>query len=75
MAKISISSTDLTWIFTEKLRSSPSFLPGTTLAIVPSKEGWTALMNTRRRVDYPECARRIKQLQKKLRGIYVLAKD
>jgi hypothetical protein len=75
MAKIKISTTDLVWIFTEKLRSFDECFPGTDIAIVPSKDGWTAVTGSRRRIEHPGYARRIEQIQKQLRAIYVLAKD
>ena len=75
MAKIKISTTDLVWVFTQKLRSFDECFPGTDLAIVPSKNGWTAVTGARGRAAYPRCARRIEQIQKQLREIYVLAKD
>ena len=46
-----------------------------TFAIVPSREGWTAVTTHRDRTDNPNCVKRIEQLQKQLREIYVLAKD
>jgi hypothetical protein len=75
MAKTKISSSDLVWIFTEKLRSFDECSPGTNIAIVPSEDGWTAVMGARRRGQHPRCDRRIEQIQKQLREIYVLAKD
>jgi hypothetical protein len=75
MAKTRISSSDLVWIFTEKLRSFDECSPGTNIAIVPSEDGWTAIMGARRRGQHPRCDRRIEQIQKQLRQIYVLAKD
>jgi hypothetical protein len=75
MAKTRISSSDLVWIFTEKLRSFDECSPGTNIAIVPSEDGWTAVMGARRRGQHPRCDRRIEQIQKQLRQIYVLAKD
>jgi hypothetical protein len=75
MAKIRISSSDLVWIFTEKLRSFDECSQGTNIAIVPSEDGWTAIMGARRRGPHPRCDRRIEQIQKQLRQIYVLAKD
>jgi hypothetical protein len=73
MAKIKISTTDLVWIFTEKMRSFDKWFPY--IAIVPSKDGWTVVMGARGRAEYPRCARRIEQIQKELRELYVLAKD
>ncbi len=75
MPKTKISSTDLIWIFREKLSSFDDCSPSTSIAIVPSSEGWTAVMTHRDRTEHPNCVRRIEQLQKQLREIYVLAKD
>jgi hypothetical protein len=75
MAKTRISSSDLVWIFTEKLRSFDECAAGTNIAIVPSEDGWTAVMGARRRGRRPRCERRIEQIQKQLREIYVLARD
>lgn len=75
MAKTRISSSDLVWIFTEKLRSFDECSPGTNIAIVPSEHGWTAVTGGRRRGQHRRCDRRIEQIQKQLREIYVLARD
>jgi hypothetical protein len=75
MAKTKISSTDLIWVFTEKLRSFGDCAPTVSIAIVPSKDGWTAVTNAWARSRHPLCAKRIEQIQKQLREIYVLAKD
>jgi hypothetical protein len=75
LAKIKISSTDLIWIFREKLSSFDDCSRSISFAIVPSREGWTAVTTHRERTDRPNCVKRIEQLQKQLREIYVLAKD
>jgi hypothetical protein len=76
MAKTRISSTDLAWIFQEKLNAFDSCPPAVSIAIVPTGEdGWAAVTTARVRAAYPLCARRIEQIQKQLRGIYVLAED
>jgi len=75
LAKTKISSTDLIWIFREKLSSFDDCSPSTSIAIVPSSKGWTAVMTHRDRTEHPDCVRRIEQLQKQLRELYVLAKD
>jgi hypothetical protein len=79
MAKITISNADLVWIFTEKLKSS-TFRDGDgaaaiSIAIVPNKDGWTAIASRKNRNNHPRCARRIEEVQRELREIYVLAKD
>ena len=75
MAKTKISSTDLIWIFREKLSTFDDCPPSISIAIVPSSEGWTALTTHRDRTGHPNCIRRIEQLQKQLREEYVLTKD
>ena len=75
MAKTKISSTDLIWIYREKLSSFDDCSPSISIAIVPSSEGWTAVTTHRDRTGQPNCVRRIQQLQKQLREIYALAKD
>jgi hypothetical protein len=75
MAKKAISSTDLAWIFKQRLTAFGDCAPTVTIAIVPSKSGWVAITGARDRVSRPLCVKRIEQIQKQLRGIYVLAKD
>jgi hypothetical protein len=76
MAKTRISSTDLAWIFQEKLNAFDGCPPAVSIAIVPTgDDGWAAVTTARVRAAYPLCARRIEQIQKQLRGIYVLAED
>jgi hypothetical protein len=75
MAKTKVSAIELVWIFQEELKSADECSSGTYIAIVPSENGWTAVMGARRRGEYPLCAKRVEQIQKQLREIYVLAKD
>ena len=75
MAKIKISSTDLIWIFREKLLSFDDCPRSISIAIVPSDETWTALTTQQIRKERPDCIKRIEQIQKQLREVYVLAKD
>jgi hypothetical protein len=79
LAKTKISSTDLIWIFREKLLSFDDCPRSISIAIVPSDEGWTAVTTQHVRKGHPNCVKRIeqlqKQLQKQLREVYVLAKD
>jgi len=75
MAKTKISSADLVWVFTEKLRSFDDCAPTVSIAIVPSEDGWRAIASRKDSVGHPLCARRIEQIQKQLRSVYVLAKD
>ena len=75
MAKTRISSTDLVWVFTEKLRSFNECAAPISIAIVPNKDGWTAIASRRDRNTHPRCAKRIEQVQRELPEIYVLAND
>jgi hypothetical protein len=75
MAKTRISSTDLVWVFMEKLRSFSDCAPNVSIAIVPNKDGWSAIASRGDRIAHPLCAKRIEQVQRELREIYVLAKD
>jgi hypothetical protein len=75
LAKTRISRTDLIWIFREKLSSFDDCPPEIPIAIVPSSGGWKAVTAARDRTGRPDCIRRIEQIQRQLREIYVLAKD
>ena len=57
MAKTKVSSTDLAWIFLERIKSSDACAAAISIAIVPSRGG---------------CAARIEQIQKQLRKVYDL---
>jgi len=74
MAKKAISSTELIWIFHEKIKEFDD-CPGQGLpiAIVPMpKVGWSALMNPKQRTAHPVCAKRIETIQTQLRQLHVL---
>jgi len=75
MAKTKISNADLVWVFTEKLKPFRDCAPAISIAIVPNKDGWTAIASWKDRTSHPRCAKRIEQVQRELREIYVLAKD
>ena len=75
MAKAKISNADLVWVFTEKLKSFGDCAPTVTIAIVPNKDGWTAIASRKDHNTHPRCAKRIEEVQMELREIYVLAKD
>jgi hypothetical protein len=74
MAKKKISSSDLAWVFLEGLRSFDDCAAGISVAIVPSRYGWTAVAN-KTKAQRPGCAARIVKIQKQLRDVYVLGKD
>jgi hypothetical protein len=75
MTKTKISNADLVWVFTERLRSFKECAAPISIAIVPNKGGWTAIASRGDRIAHPRCAKRIEQVQRELREIYVLAKD
>ena len=75
MAKTKISNSDLVWVFTERLRSFNERAAPISIAIVPNKDGWTAIASRGDRIAHPGCAKRMEQVQRELREIYVLAKD
>ena len=73
MAKKAISSTDLIWIFHERLKEFDDCPASASIAIVPMPDvGWTALISPKQRARQPRCARRVEELQKQLREMYVL---
>jgi hypothetical protein len=57
MAKTEISSADLVWVFTEKLKPFRDCAPAISIAIVPNKDGWTAIASRNDR-KYPPALRR-----------------
>jgi hypothetical protein len=73
MAKIKISSTDLVWAFTEKLRSFDD-CANVSIAVVPTADGWKAIASQKDMAAHPRCAKHVEQIQKQLREIYVLKK-
>jgi hypothetical protein len=75
LAKTKISSTDLIWIFQEKLSSFNDCPSSVSIGIVPSNESWTVVTTQRDRTAHPGCIKRVEQAQKQLREIYILAKD
>jgi hypothetical protein len=75
LPKKRISSTDLIWIFREKLSSFAECPESIKIAVVPSNEGWTVVMAPHERNRRPHCVKRIAEIQKQLREVYVLARD
>jgi hypothetical protein len=70
MAKIGISSTDLVWVFHERLQAFDDASRGMPIAIVPAPGvGWRAILG---KTQNPHWATRIDGIQKQLREIYVL---
>ncbi|MGH6753710.1 MAG: hypothetical protein ACREDP_16245 [Bradyrhizobium sp.] len=75
MSKIRISSTDLIWVFQQRLSSLGGKSTPASIAIIPTNDSWMAVAGARERKANPEQAKRIAQIQKQLREIYVLTKD
>ncbi len=73
MAKIRISSTELVWVFHQKLEAFDDCPPEVPIAVVPAQDvGWRAVMSAKVRTQNPHWARRVEAVQKQLREIYVL---
>jgi hypothetical protein len=75
VTKTKISSTDLVWIFRERLSSFDDRFKVAPIAIVPTKEGWEVVTSSRYRTAEPEVAKLIKQVQAELQAVYRLARD
>jgi hypothetical protein len=76
MAKTKIANADLIWAFTERLKSFSDCAQAISIAIVPNKkDGWTAIASRKHIDNYPRCAERIEQVQRELRGKFVLTRD
>ena len=78
MAKTSISSTDLTALFMDRLMRFSECPDGILIATVPDGakgSDWSVVMNVGQRKRHPRCVRRIQMMEKQLRRMYVLAKD
>ena len=74
MAKKAISSTDLIWLFHERLREFHDFpQSGLSIAIVPAPDvGWTVLIDPKQQTKHPVCARRVRAIRKRFREMYAL---
>jgi hypothetical protein len=74
MARKAISSTDLIWLFHERLREFHDCpQSGLSIAIAPAANvGWTVLIDPRQQTKHPVCARRIRAIQKQFREVYAL---
>jgi hypothetical protein len=75
VAKTKISSTDLLWIFRERLASLDERFKAAPIAIIPTNEGWKAVTSYRYRIDEPRFAKCMKQIQAELQAVYRLAPD
>jgi hypothetical protein len=73
MAKKAISSTDLIWLFHERLREFHDCPQSVSIAIVPAPDvGLTVLIDPRQQTKHPVCARRVRAIQKQFRLMYAL---
>lgn len=72
MTKARISSSDLAWVFAEKLKEFGDCNPYIAVAIIPAEEGWIAVTDKKLRDRFPKCAERVDQLQEELRETYIL---
>ena len=74
MAKKAISSTDLIWLFHERLREFHDFpQSGLSIAIVAAPDvGWTVLIDPRQQTRDPVRARRVRAIEKQFREMYAL---
>ena len=74
-AKARISSTDLLWVFQERLASFDDRFKRAPIAIVPNNGGWRAVLSRRYRIGEPQLSKRIQQVQAELQLIYRLKQD
>jgi hypothetical protein len=58
-----VTHRDLTWIFTEKLKSFRDDAPSISIAIVTTKVGWTAIESRNERNHHPRCAKRVERFR------------
>ena len=72
MAKKPISSTDLAWIFRERLRETGACGSAVSIAIVRNESGWIAVTDKAHLRRFPGCAEQMERIQKELREIYDL---
>ena len=76
MVKARISSVDLSWMILEQLREYGNCPRGLSLAVVPDRrDGWRAVVAIRQKSGADRLAKRLADVQKKLRTIYALEKD
>lgn len=74
-AKARLSSTDLLWVFQERLAAFDYRFKRAPIAIVPSNGGWRAVLSRRYRIGEPQLSKRIQQVQAELEPIYRLKQD
>ena len=69
-----ISSTDLLWVFRERLALRNARFKDIPIAIVPSGRDWAAVTSARHRNSTARLAKHIKEVEQELRPIYRLAR-
>jgi hypothetical protein len=74
VTKTKISSTDLLWIFRERLSSISDRYKTAPIAIIPSDDGWEAVTPAKYRTE-PQLAKYIERIQAELRPVYRLSPD
>ena len=74
MGKKTVSSTELTYIFSERLKEVGDCSPRISIAIVPTEKNWVAVSNAWAGFKNPKCIERIERLQNELRKSYTLKK-
>ena len=76
MSRTLISNADLIYKFQQMLKTIGDCPPTVPVAIVPNEKGqWSTVISAKLRREYPDCVSRIEALERRLRGIYVLARD
>jgi hypothetical protein len=75
MAKTRIASADLVWIVRERLSIIDDRFKVAPIAIVPSVDGWEAIISRRYRKAQPKIDGCIARIQAELRPIYRLPRD
>jgi hypothetical protein len=72
MTKKRISSTDLSWIFVEKMKESSACGSALPVAIVRNGSSWVAVTDKTLLKRFPKCAEEIERIQGELRRVYQL---
>lgn len=75
MPRKKVSSVDLTYIFLEHLKTYTDCSPTISIAIVPTRSGWTAVTNGWSQFKNPNCGKCIQKVEQELRKTYDLAND
>jgi hypothetical protein len=77
MPKKRLSSVDLSWMISERMRDGISEQQRVSVAIVPdTKLGWRAILDSRSsKFLGPVAVRKLRSIEDELRSNYVLARD